>query len=100
QVGLHPDCQAQVNAKFNAITIEFSNSIQAISGAFQKLEASSREAEKGLGVLLGSVVSSQTAMKAVLDSLNAAKRDQLGSFLERLHLTAAKKQWEDLAMVR
>jgi hypothetical protein len=96
----HPECQAVFNEKFNPIRADFSRSIQEISGAFQKLEASSREAEKGLAVLLGSVVSSQTELQTVLQLLSAAQQDQLGSFLERLHLTAAKKQWEDLARVR
>jgi hypothetical protein len=29
--------------------------------------------------------------------VKGANNDQLGSFLERLHLTAAKQRWKDLA---
>lgn len=90
-------CQDGLDQQFVAIRGEFSRSIQEISAAFQKLEASNREAQKGQAVLLGTVVSSQTEMQSVLDLVKAAKDDQLGSFLERLHLNAAKKQWQDLA---
>jgi hypothetical protein len=94
----HPDCVNDiVNNKFNPIRNDFSNSIQAIAAAFQKLDVSSQEAGKGLAVLLGSIVSSQTELKSTIDLVNAAHNDQIGSFLQRLHLAAAKAQWASLA---
>ncbi|EAW39366.1 hypothetical protein [Lyngbya sp. PCC 8106] len=90
-------CQGGLNEKYASIKADFSRSLQEISVAFQKLEGSSREAEKSLAQLLGSVVSSQTELKSVLDLVNAAGNDKLGSFLEKLHLNAAKQQWRDLA---
>ena len=94
----HPDCLKNlINNHFNPIKADFSRSIQEISAAFQRLEASSRKAEKSLAALLGLLVNSQTELQMVLKLLKAAENDQLGSFIERLHLTAAKKQWKDLA---
>jgi hypothetical protein len=90
-------CQGGLKAKFDGIKADFSHSVQEISGAFQRLEASSQQAEKGLASLLGSVVSSQTELQTVLELVKAAGNDKLGSFIEQLHLTSAKKQWKDLA---
>jgi len=42
-------------------------------------------------------VNSQTELKTILNLVNAAGNDKLGSFLEQLHLNAAKKQWRELA---
>lgn len=90
-------CQGGVREKYDGIRADFSRSLQEISVAFQKLEVSSREAEQSLAQLLGSVVNSQTELKSVLYLVNAAGNDKLGSFLEKLHLNAAKQQWRDLA---
>lgn len=90
-------CQGGLNEKYASIKADFSRSLQEISSAFQKLEGSSQEAEKSLAQLLGSVVSYQTELKSVLDLVNAAGNDKLGSFLEKLHLNAAKQQWRALA---
>jgi ABC-type transporter Mla subunit MlaD len=90
-------CQDGLKEKYDGIRADFSRSLQEISSAFQKLEGSSRDAEKSLSQLLGSVVNSQTELKTVLNLVNAAGNDKLGSFLEQLHLNAAKKQWRDLA---
>jgi hypothetical protein len=94
----HPDCLANlVNNHFNPIRAQFDSSSQAIAASFQKLEVSSGEAEKGIAILLGAVVNNQTDLKSVMDLVNAASNDQMGSFLERLHLSAAKTQWAALA---
>jgi hypothetical protein len=90
-------CQNEFKAKFDGIKGDFSRSIGEISAAFQKVQSSSRQAQEGLAVVLGGVVSSQTDLQSVIEQVKAAKNDELGSFLERLHLTAAKKRWEDLA---
>jgi hypothetical protein len=90
-------CQDGLDAKYTGIKADFSRSIQSIAGAFQSLEGSSRSAEKGLALLLGSVVSNQTELKTVLNLVRATSNDQLGSFLEKLHLNAAQQQWRDLA---
>jgi len=93
-----PHCKfLRLEDQFNKNKQDFSRSIGEISPTFQKVEASSLRAQKGLAVLLGAVVNSQTELRSVLEQVNAAKNDELGSFLERLHLTSAKRQWEDLA---
>jgi hypothetical protein len=95
---LKPDCLDNlVRNHFDPIRQNFSNSIQAISAAFQKLEMTSQAAERGLATLLGAVVNAQTDLKAVSDMVNAAQNAEFGSFIERLQLTAAKKKWKDLA---
>jgi len=94
-----PHCQfLRLEDKFNQTKQDFSRSIAEISSAFQKVEASSRAVQESLAGLLGTVVNSQTDLRSVLEQVEAAKNDELGSFLERLHLTSAKKRWEDLAM--
>ncbi|CCH94817.1 conserved exported hypothetical protein [Microcystis aeruginosa PCC 9432] len=90
-------CQDGLNEKYADIRADFSRSLQEISGAFGMLEGSSREAEESLAKLLGFVVNSQTELKTILNLVNAAGNDKLGSFLEQLHLNAAKKQWRELA---
>ena len=95
----HP-CQDGVPAQFAAIRANFSASTARIQGAFQQLDGRSREAERSLAVLLGGVVNSQTQMNSILNLVTAARNDQIGSFLEQLHLAAAKRQWSDLAAAR
>lgn len=90
-------CQGGLKEKYDGIKADFSRSIREISDDFRALEASSHKAERSLAQLLGTVVSSQTELNSVLRLVNAAGNDQLGSFLQRLHLNAAKKQWSDLA---
>jgi hypothetical protein len=90
-------CQDGVQAQFDNIKAELSRSIGEISAAFQRVEASGREAQKGLAALLGPVISSRTDLQSVVEQVKGANNDQLGSFLERLHLTAAKQRWKDLA---
>ncbi|MEG4581022.1 hypothetical protein QUA71_15615 [Microcoleus sp. MON1_C5] len=90
-------CQDGLNEKYAGIRADFSRSLQEISDAFRMLEGSSREVEGSLASLLGFVVNSQSQLQTVINLVNVAKNDELGSFLERLHLNAAKKQWRDLA---
>ncbi|MGZ5199733.1 MAG: hypothetical protein ACXWC4_08175 [Telluria sp.] len=93
-------CQDGVAQQLNAIRANFGNSMQQLSQSFGQLGAASTDAERSLSVLLGAVVNSRTEMEGVLKLVQAAKDDQIGSFLEQLHLAAAKKQWEDLAAVQ
>jgi hypothetical protein len=65
--------------------------------AAQNLETSSKPAERAVAELLGFVVSNQTDIKSVRDMVNAAKADQLGGFLQGLHLDAAKIRLAALA---
>ncbi len=95
--GRNQRCNTGTKEKFDAVKANFRASADQIAAAFQAVEASGRAAEKALGALLGSVTSAQTELKSVQDLVAAAQNDQLGSFLERLHLSAAKKQWSDLA---
>lgn len=90
-------CQDGLNEKYAGIRADFSRSLQEISDAFRMLEGSSREVEGSLASLVGFVVNSQSQLQTVINLVNAAKNDELGSFLERLHLNTAKKQWRDLA---
>ncbi len=90
-------CQTGTKEKFDAVKASYRVSANQIAAAFQALEASGKAAENGLGSLLATVTSAQTTVKSVQESVAAAQNAQLGSFLERLHLRAAKKQWSDLA---
>jgi hypothetical protein len=90
-------CQGGLSQKFDEIRGDFTNSMRRISGEFQRVSASSERAEKALATLLGNVVSSQTEMQNVIGLVQAAGNDQLGSFLSKLHLSSAAKQWKDLA---
>jgi hypothetical protein len=90
-------CQDGLPEKFNAIKANFSTSIGQISAAFQKLETDRQAADRGLAYLLGSVVSLRTDFQSVMDLVKAAGTDKLGSFLERLHLAAAKAQLQQIA---
>lgn len=90
-------CQDGLPERFAEIQANFNRSTQQVSSAFQNLNARSGEAEKSLAALLGAVVSARTQMQSVMDLVQATSNDQLGGFLERLHLASAKKQWEDLA---
>ncbi|WP_204817386.1 hypothetical protein [Corallococcus macrosporus] len=90
-------CQDGVFAQFLRMRFDFTRSTQEIKAAFQRMEASSRSAEQGLAKLLGTVINSGTDLKSVLDLVQAARDDQLGGFLEQLHLSAARQLWESLA---
>ncbi len=85
---------------FNRITADFNSSLSSIQGAFVQLDAASADAERGIASLLGAVVNSQTELNTSLNLVNAASNDQLGSFLSRLHLSAAKQMWSQLAAVQ
>jgi hypothetical protein len=96
EAGTHR-CQDGVPQQFGAIRANFSASVARISAAFQKLEASRQAADRGLAFLLGWVVSSRTDLQSVTDQITAASKDQLGSFLQRLHLASAKQQWQQVS---
>lgn len=86
-----------VQAQFDAVNGEVSRATREIAGAIERLDASDREGAKALAALLGAVISGRTEVESVLRLLAAAGTDQLGSFLERLQLAAAKRQWNELA---
>jgi hypothetical protein len=89
----HPDCLNNlINNNFNPIKSQVSSSLQEISQAFQNLETSSRAADRAVADWLGFVISNQTDIKSVSDIVSAAKADQIGGFLQRLHLDAAKNR--------
>jgi hypothetical protein len=90
-------CQDGVPEQLAGIRARFANSSQQLAQAFNQLGTTSSGAEQSLSVLLGAVVSSRTQMATVLNLVEAARGDQIGSFLEQLHLATAKQQWEDLA---
>jgi hypothetical protein len=90
-------CQDGLQEKYQQIKAGFSNSLAQISAAFQRLEASRKAADQGLAFLLGSIVSLQTDLQSVMTMVKAAGTDKLGSFLEQLHLAAAKTQLQQIA---
>lgn len=90
-------CQNGVQENFNKAKNDFSQSTREIWDAFIHLETSSKEAEKSLAFLLGTVVSSLTDMHSVLESLRSAKKDEFASFMEKLHFDVAQRQWRELA---
>lgn len=90
-------CQDGLDGLFARIRGDFNASTQRISGAFQQLQASSQAAEQGLATMTGTLVSAQGDYQAVLNQLQAAQNDQLGSFISRLHLDVARRQWQQLA---
>jgi hypothetical protein len=89
--------RSSIEGQFNSIKGQLAISSGEISQAYQNLETSSRTAEKAVADLLGFVVSTQTDVNSVKDMVNAANADQLGSFLQRLHLDAAKNRLAMLA---
>jgi hypothetical protein len=97
QAQAHPDCLNNlVNNNFNPIKSQISKSLQEISQALQNLETSSRAAERGIADWLAFVVNNQTDISSVSKMVNAAKADQIGSFLQRLHLGASKNSLASL----
>lgn len=90
-------CTDSVQAQFDAIRGEVSRATQQVASAIEQLDASDRQAEQALAQLLGAVISARTEVESVLRLLAAADTDQLGSLIERLHLAAAKNQWQALA---
>jgi hypothetical protein len=94
----HPDCYNNlVNNNFNPIKSQVSNSLQEISQTFQNLEQNSRAVERSVAEWVVFVVNNQTTIKSVSDLVNAAKGDEIGTFLQRLHLVAAKKSLAELS---
>lgn len=100
QIARTAPCNDGVLQQVKNIRTDFNGALQRLSQEFNQLAQASGDAERGLAVLLGAVVNSRTQMQNVLNLVQAAKDDQIGSFLEQLHLSAAKKQWEDLATVQ
>ena len=90
-------CQDGLAERFTQIKGEFTASTQRITGAYQGVDASSRAVEQALATMTGTLVSAQGSYQSVLDQLQAAQSDLLGSFIEKLHLDVAKRQWQQLA---
>ncbi|MGZ5787368.1 MAG: hypothetical protein ACXWJM_15765, partial [Ramlibacter sp.] len=93
-------CSDGVPQQLAVIRANFGNGMQQLAQSFAQLGLASSDAERSVAVLLGAVVNSRTQMQNVLSLVQAAKDDEIGSFLEQLHLSAAKKQWEDLAAIQ
>ncbi len=90
-------CSDGLAEQMNGIRAQFARTAGQIQAAFNTLGAASGGAERSLAALLGAVLGSRTELQSVLTLVQAARNDQIGSFLEQLHLASAKKQWEDLA---
>lgn len=90
-------CQGGLDQRFNQMRGDFNGATQRLSATFQQLQASSQAAEQGLATMTGTLVSAQGDYQAVLNQLQAAQNDQLGSFISRLHLDVARRQWQQLA---
>lgn len=90
-------CKDDQGVRFLTIRGDFFRATQEIAGAFERLDSNTRESEKALDGLLGAVIGARGEVESVLRLLAAADTDQLDSFLGRLHLDAAKRQWHELA---
>ncbi|HEU4372066.1 MAG TPA: hypothetical protein VFS02_01170 [Telluria sp.] len=90
-------CRDSPAASFNAIRDDFSRAAQEVAGAFDLLDADTRASERALAALLAAVTDARTEVETVLRLLAAAGSDQLGAFLDRLDLAAAKRQCSELA---
>jgi hypothetical protein len=90
-------CTDRVQAPFDAISGEVARATQEIAGAIERLDAGDLEPEKGLEALLGAAIAGRTEVESVLRLLGAADTGQLDTFLERLDLAVAKRQWHELA---
>jgi hypothetical protein len=88
----NPSMKTFYEDQFNLLKAELSPLSHDISQATQNLETSSRAAERAVAELLAFVINNQTDIKSVSDMVDAAKADQLGGFLQRLHLGAAKNR--------
>lgn len=96
--GIRPDCYDNlVNDHFNPIRSQISNSLQEISQTFQNLEQNSRVMERSVAEWVAFVVNNRTTIQSVSDLVNAAKSDEIGTFLQRLHLVAAKTSLAQLS---
>jgi hypothetical protein len=90
-------CKDSPEASFNTIRGEFSRATHEVADAFDRLDADTRAGETALSALSGAVASARTDVESVLRLLAAAGSDQLDSFIGRLQLAAAKRQWRELA---
>lgn len=88
-------CQDGLTERFNGIRGDFDRSILEISAAFNQLRLHNTTAEKSLAALLGAVVSFQNDLQTVITLVETTGNDELGGFIEQLHLATAKKLWED-----
>ncbi len=90
-------CHDGLDARFNQMKAHFTGSTQRISTSFQNVDASSRAAEQALATMTATLVSAQGDYQSILKQVQAAQKDQLGSFIEQLHLDVARRQWQQLA---
>jgi hypothetical protein len=91
------DFRSSIEVQFNSIKGQVYLASKEMSQASQNLDTSSRAAEKAVAELLTFVVNNQPDIDSVKDMVNAASNDQIGSFLQRLHLDAAKNRLALLA---
>jgi hypothetical protein len=90
-------CKVEMRDSFNRIKGQFSDFIREIWAAFETAVLSNRKAQEGLASLLGTTLNSQTKLQSVVEGVEAAKNEELGSFLEGLNISSAKIEWEELA---
>lgn len=90
-------CSGTSQTSFNTIRGDFSRATQEVAGAFDRLDADTRSGKNALAALLEEVARARAEVESVLRLIAAADDDQLDTFLGRLHLAAAKRQWNELA---
>lgn len=89
--------ESAAKAQLHQLKAVYLTKLSEITESLQILETSSHNAERGLGDLLQAVISTQTQVSKIRQLIEAASKDQLGSFLEQVHLSSAAAQWRDLA---
>ncbi len=90
-------CKDSPEAGFKSIRGDFSRATREVADTFDRLDADTRAGETALSALSAAVASARSDVESVLRLLAAAGNDQLDSFIGRLHLAAAKRQWRQLA---
>jgi len=90
-------CQDGVDGQLAAARASVNASQDAARARVAWLSRQSSDTERSLAALLGAVVNARGNLENVLRLVQAASNDQVGSFLAQLHLSAAKRQWQDLA---
>ncbi|MFT6337249.1 MAG: hypothetical protein ACJATI_004011 [Halioglobus sp.] len=87
----------KLTASFNVIKSTFAVSTASINQSYSVVEQTSRAAEKGVSQLLAAVLSNNSDLQTILGEVKEARTDELGSFIQAMHLGTAQIQWESLA---
>lgn len=91
------DCaRTEALAQIHQVRAEYLKSISKVRQALTVLETTSHRAEKGIAHIVAETVSSQNEVHTAIQRIEAAQKDELGSFLEQMHFGSAMHTWEEL----